>query len=294
MPIVKTAVIGASGYVGSHLWRAYRLAYPDSLGTTFSTANPALAFFDVRYPDIRSLQLVERGYRAVLIASAKPNIAFCEQEKDAAYAVNVRGMLELIRQLGQTSLQVIFLSSDYVFEGNTGGYSDDTETRPTTEYGRQKAYVEKELPSLTDNYLILRLSKIYGIQKGDGTLLDEMACAFAGAREVRAAQDQVFCPTNVADLVRAITAVQARSLRGVLNVCSPERWSRYDIALGLASAMQVSPGQITPISLHELPGMSAWPLDTSMTCTRLAKEVGVQFTPLSDALLRVAAYWQQR
>src|SRR5262249_37689550 len=126
-PIVKTVVIGASGYVGNHLWRAYRLAYPDSLGTTFSTANSDLAFFDIRRRDIHSLSLAGRVYPAVLIASAKPNITFCEQQKDAAYAVNVRGMLELIRQLGQTSLQVIFLSSDYVFEGSTGGYGDDTE-----------------------------------------------------------------------------------------------------------------------------------------------------------------------
>src|SRR6185295_6282774 len=124
---------------------------------------PDLLFFDIRRPAVQSLRLEENGYRAVLIAAAKPNINFCETEKDAAYAVNVRGTLELIRQLGRTSLQVIFLSSDYVFEGDTGGYADDTETRPTTEYGRQKAYVEREVPSLTDNFLILRLSKIYGV-----------------------------------------------------------------------------------------------------------------------------------
>lgn len=290
--MVKTAVIGASGYVGRHLWKAYRLLHPDCVGTAFSNAHPDLSFFDVRRPDISSLQLEERGHEAVLIASAKPKVAFCEQEKDAAYAVNVQGMIELIRQIGRTSLQVIFLSSDYVFEGRTGRYDDDAETRPTTEYGRQKSLVEKELPSLSDNYLILRLSKIYGVQKGDGTLLDEMACSLASGREVHAARDQVFCPAYVEDLVRAINAIQARGLRGVVNVCSPESWSRFDIALGVAKAMQVDPGQVKPILLHEIPAMSGRPLDLSMTCSRMIQEVGEIFTPLQDCIQRVAANWK--
>jgi dTDP-4-dehydrorhamnose reductase len=288
---VKTAVIGASGYVGRHLWEAYRQAYPDVLGTAFSTAHPGLSFFDLREPDIRPLRLEERGHGAALVASAKPNIGFCERHPDEAYAVNVRGTLELVRQLGRTPLQVIFLSSNYVFEGKTGGYGDDAEPRPTTEYGRQKAVVEKEIPSLTDNYLVLRLSWVYGARKGDKTLLDQIASVLAAGGEVRAARDQVFCPTYVGDLVRAVTAIQARGCRGTLNVCGPERWSRYDIALGVARALRVDPGRVKSVSLHQLPGMSGRPLDTSMTCSRLARELGSVFTPLRDCLQRVAANW---
>lgn len=289
--MIKTAVIGASGYVGRHLWRWYRKVYPDCLGTTFSTANPNLAFFDIRRPDIGTLRLEESGHRAVLIASAKPNITFCERQKETAYEVNVRGTLDLIRQLGRTAMQVIFLSSDYVFEGTNGRYADDAETRPTTEYGRQKAFVERELPSLADKYVVLRLSKIYGTCKGDNTLLDEIASRLASGGVVRAAMDQVFCPTHVDDLARAVAAIQDRGLRGVLNVCAPERWSRYNIAAGLARAMHVDPECVQPVSLHELPGMAGRPLDTSMSCPRLEREVGTSFEPLDHSLRQVAANW---
>lgn len=289
---IKTAVIGASGFIGRHLWQSYRQTHPDCLGTGYSASHPGLSLLDIRAPDIQPLRLEETGHRAVLIAAAKPNIGYCDQNQAAAYAVNVAGTLDLIRQVSRTSLQVIFLSSDYVFDGQPDPHPDDEPPRPTTEYGRQKVLVEKEIPALTNNFLILRLSKIFNIQKGDNTLLDEMASALAAGREVRAAHDQTFCPTHIDDLVRAIQGIQANTLRGVLNVASPERWSRYDIAASLAAAMRVNPALVQRIALHEIPAMAGRPLDTSMACGRLQHEVGATFRPFKDCIAQVAGNWR--
>ena len=290
--VPKTAVIGASGYVGRHLWRAYRAVHSDCLGTSFSRANPDLLHFDLRQPNLAVLRLEEQGYRAVLISSAKPNVAYCEQEKAAAYEVNVRGTLDLIEQIGRTSMQTIFLSSDYVFPGDTGGYDDDAPTQPTTEYGRHKAEVERQMPALCGNYLVLRLSKIFGVQKGENTLLDEIAAALLGGREVRAARDQIFSPTYVDDLERAVLAVQTRGLRGVVNVCNPQRWSRAEIAAAVAGALPQATGRVATINLHDIPAMAGRPLNTSMACSRLQREVGAQFTPLTRCIEQIAAAWQ--
>lgn len=290
--MIKTAVIGASGYIGRHLLKSYRIAFADCIGTAFSVNRPGLTFFDIRNPDIGPLSLAETGHKAVLIAAAKANIAFCEQQKEAAYSVNVTGLLEFIRQIGRMDLQVIFLSSDYVFEGGTGSYDDSAETKPTTEYGRHKAIVEKEIPSLARNYLILRLSKIYGIEKGDGTLLDEMATSLASGREIRAARDQMFCPTYVGDLVRVIHGIQDRHLSGTMNVCSPETWSRYDVAVAMAKAIEADSSLVKSISLYDIPSMAGRPLDTSMKCSRLSKELGALFTPLSEHIDRVGLNWK--
>ena len=289
--VIKTAVIGASGFIGSHLCKSYRRAYPDAVGTTFSGTQPSLTYFDIRKTALDSLRLEETGHLAVLIASAKPNVEFCEREKEAAYAVNVLGTIELIRQISRTSLQVIFLSSDYVFEGRTGQYDDDAQTCPTTEYGRQKAQVEKELPALTDNYLILRLSKIFGTDKGDRTLLDDIACSLSSGRRVRVARDQIFCPTDVSDLVRAIQAIQSRDLRGVLNVCNPESCSRHSIARSLAGALRVDSTLVESIGLHDIPAMAGRPLNTSMKCSRLSREAGASFQPLQASVEIVAKNW---
>lgn len=290
---MKTAVIGASGYIGRQLWNAYRGRYPDCVGTTFSAQHPELKRFDIRTPDLGALRLQETGHEAVLIASAKPNIAYCEQHPAEAYAVNVAGTLELVRQIARTRMLAIFLSSDYVFEGTGGPHDDDHPPAPTTAYGRQKAEVERVLPTLTANYLVLRLSKIYGVQKGDGTLLDEMAALLAAGKEVRAARDQVFCPTRIDELVTTVQAIQDKGLRGVLNVCNPERWGRADMALALAEEMAVPRSLVNAISLYDIPAMRGRPLDTSMRPSRLTKEVGARFTPLREDIRRVAQLWRR-
>jgi dTDP-4-dehydrorhamnose reductase len=289
--MIKTAVIGASGYIGRHLLRSYRAKYLDCVGTAFSRISPGLTFFDLREPDIKPLALEDTGHEAVIIASANPLIQQCEEHKTATFAVNVEGTLELVRQLGRTSLQVIFLSSDYVFPGNKGPHDDASETNPSTEYGRHKALVEKEIPALAENHLVVRLSKIFGLEKGDGTLLDEMAGSLSAGRVVMAAADQRFCPTFVGDLVAAIHAIQERGLLGVMNLSSPEIWTRHRMATDLAGAMRVKGGLVKKNSLYDLPSMAGRPLDTSMVCSRLKKEAAISFTPFRECISCVAAQW---
>jgi dTDP-4-dehydrorhamnose reductase len=289
--MIKTAIIGASGFIGSHLWRSYRQSFPDCVGTSFSRHAPGLTPFDIRQPDLAALRLEKTGHEAVLITSARPNVAFCEQQPSAALAVNVGGMLELIRQIGRTSMSVIFLSSDYVFEGTTGQYADNAAMSPTTEYGRQKALVERTIPSLIENFLILRLSKIYGLAKNDGTLLDDIARGLATNQEIKAAADQFFCPTEVTDLVRAIHAIQAHESRRVMNVCSPESWSRYGIACALADAMHLDASRINKVSLHDIPTMKDRPLNTTMIQSSMESNMTLSFADLRDSVRRVAANW---
>ena len=142
--MIKTAVIGASGYIGAHLFRKYRETFPDCIGTGFSRSGQDLISFDLRQPKLEALRLEETGHQAVIIASAMPNIAWCEAHPQESYELNVQGTLELVKQLGKTSLKTYFLSSDYVFNGETGNYSDTAPTSPNTEYGRQKQQLNEK------------------------------------------------------------------------------------------------------------------------------------------------------
>jgi dTDP-4-dehydrorhamnose reductase len=292
--MLKTAIIGASGFVGTHLFNACRAADPATIGTTFSKPDARLTKFDIRTPDLRSLGILDAGIQSIIIASANPNIGYCQDNKDASYAVNVKGTLDLASQAGKLGLQVIFLSSDYVFDGATGGYGDDAHTNPSTEYGRQKEIVEKQLPNLVANHLVLRLSKIYGTQKGDATLIDDFASSLLAGKQLRVATDQIFSPTFVLDLVTAIGLIQNSGETGIFNVCAPEPVSRYNVALETAQALQIREPRLTPIRLHDIPAMAGRPLNTSMKATRLKARFDPTFTPLSQAILKVAQQYMPR
>ena len=122
--MIKTAVVGASGYIGSHLTKKYRSQYPNCVGTSFLSKDKNLISFDIRNPNIDLLNLEKTDHKAVVITSAKSKISYCEKEPLKAHDVNVAGTIQLIKNLSKTSLKIIFLSSDYVFNGTSGKYSD--------------------------------------------------------------------------------------------------------------------------------------------------------------------------
>ena len=106
--MIKTAIIGASGFLGCHLINNYRSQYPDCIGTSYSNHSPNLISFDIKSPDIKPLNLERTGHKAVIIASYISKISYCENEPLKACKVNVDGVLQLIKNLSKTSLKIIF------------------------------------------------------------------------------------------------------------------------------------------------------------------------------------------
>ena len=287
--MIKTAVIGASGYIGRHLLDKYREQFPQCVGTSYSDRVPHLIPFDIREPDFEfSCDLESTGHEAAVIASAIPNISYCENQPVDAYEVNVAGTLKLLMNLSETSLRIIFLSTDYVFDGVQGNFDDNHRTNPSTNYGKHKETIERAITELTDNFLVIRLSKIYGLRKGDNTILDEAASLLHNNAQVFGASDQYFCPTYIGDIVQAIIDVQEENLAGIINICSPEIWSRFEMYTKLAQLMDKDKSLVKEINLYDWPEMRGRPLNTSMVCSRLHQETRTEFVCLEESIDKVA------
>ena len=258
----------------------------------FQTIKTNLLKFDIKNPNIETLNLDRTGHKAVIITAFKSNIFYCENEPSKAYEVNVDGVLQLIKNLSKTTLKIIFLSSEYVFDGIQGSYNDDYPRNPRTVYGKHKKIIEDKIKNLTDNFLVLRLSKNYGLETGDKTILDEAANLLNQKKEVLAACDQYFNPTFVDDLVQSIINIQEKDLKGYINVCAPEIWSRFEMHTRLAKIMNKNINWIKKIKLYDIPIMKGRPLNTSMVCNRLNQETQSMFISLKDAMGKVASNYK--
>lgn len=284
--VPKTAVIGAGGYLGRHLIAAYRAVYPDAVGADVIGPWERL---DLAGPDVRSLRLRESGHEYAVIAAAVTGLARCEQDRAFTRARNVDGTLELARQLTTEGITPIFFSTDNVFDGGEGGYADDAPPRPLNEYGAQKAEVEKRLPEVcAGRCLILRLGKVYGLVRGDRTLLDEMADRLTRGQEVAAARDMIFCPVLVGDVVQAALALQRAGATGLFNVCAPEVWSRLELARAVARALGAGVSLVKDISLDDLHEPYGRPRRANLVCRRLRATVDVPFQPLATSIAAIA------
>jgi dTDP-4-dehydrorhamnose reductase len=258
-------VIGATGFLGRHLMPALP---PDSIGLSSQDFDLAKGG---TLPDCDTL----------IIAGAVTDTRLCEEDP-STHAINVDGPLRIARELRNSPCKIVYFSSDYVFDGKAGPYSDQSPTSPSIAYGRHKAEVESRLPKAKPNSLILRLSRLYGSTPGEFAFINAIAKSIPG----RAATDQVFCPTHVDDVVRGLLALLRQDATGLLNLCAPEAWSRYDIACALAD----DPADVTPISLAELPGLAHWPRDTRMTCSPLAESAVGEFRDVRNAIAKVPKY----
>lgn len=292
----KTAIIGATGILGRNFFLEYKKIHPDCIGTSRDRAREGLSYFDLSSPSVAPLKLAENGHQEALISAGISKMAICEQEKELTRKINVEGISALIRQLVNERIKPIFFSSDIVFDGLTGGYDDEALTQPLNEYAMQKAQIEsfmKKIFKQNSNCLVVRLSKVFSLCKGDGTLLDEMASILKSGGHIRAAQDQVFCPTFVSDLVEVVKILQMKNATGIINVCSPEAWSRYDIALSLAHYMKINPNRIEKISLNDLNEPYARPKNTSMQIKKLERITDFKFTPMKQCIQKAADIWRE-
>ena len=103
-----------------------------------------------------------------------------------------------------------------------------------------------------------------------------------------AADNQYFCPTFIDDLIDTIIKIQAKNLKGYINLCAPEIWSRFDMINLLAQSINQDIHLVKKIKLYDITEMKGRPLNTSMICKRLNQEVETKFVPLKDSIIKIA------
>lgn len=278
--VPKTVVIGGCGFIGSHFLRSYRSFYKDTVGT-HHTEKDGFALFNLNAPELNVENLKTQGYTYALIACAHANLMLCEKDPSSTFKKNVESVLDLAKSLARWGITPILFSTDYVFDGKEGGYSEDSQRNPLNEYGKQKAELEKRLPQVCgENYLLLRLSKVFGLEKGDNTLIDQMATCFMNRQQVKAAKDQIFCPILIEDVVQAVLQLQIQGCRGIFNLCGTEIWSRLELAQELSPANHL----IEEITLDDLDEIFVRPKRTDMSCKKLLETINIKMTPVSQCI----------
>jgi dTDP-4-dehydrorhamnose reductase len=283
------AVVGASGFVGRWLLAALRARHPDAMGTSHRGVG-GLAPLDLSDP-VGVVDLPWSGHVAGAILAATTNVRACEEDPQGSRRVNVEGTLRVAEVMLAAGVQPVFFSSDYVFSGAEGGYGEDAPREPSTEYGRQKVEAEDRLADLAPGALIVRLGKTFSVERGSGTLLDEMAAQLVRGEVIRAATDQVLTPIRVEDVVRAVVALVRHEAQGVRHVCGPPI-TRYELACQLTEAMGLPRERVEAVRLADLGLCPPRPLNTAMTPTiRLSELTKREPIPLRASLAETAAHW---
>lgn len=258
-------IVGASGLVGGNLARNFSARGETVLGTYCAHPRPGLVPYDLRSGDARPFA----GCRAVILSAQLGSIDDYRRRFDEARAAHLDGTIALARRLAECGVQILFLSSDYVFDGEKGLYTEEDPTLPATLYGQYKVLVEQAIREATERHLIFRLSKTYSTRPGEGGAYLEIYERLAAGQRVKAAYNQIFNPTPVEFVCEAIHQCLERGLTGTYHLASECVMSRYEFALSIAERSGLSAGLVDSVDYRSFAFLEPRPLNTSLCVRKL-------------------------
>lgn len=240
--------------------------------------------FSVDVRDYTSLEKIFERFRPEIIIhmAAYGDVDGCEKDHRKAWEINVYGTLSIVRLANIYSRYLIYLSTDYVFDGERGNYSEDDPPNPVNYYGLTKLCGEISVMSSNIDFLVIRASSIYGFGPGRRNFAKFLMKKLSRGEYVKALIDQYTTPTHATLLAEVIIEVIKKRLNGILHVAG-ERLSRYDFALKFAETFGFDKSLVGKACMDDFKWLARRPRDSSLDTSYGRKTLNIDFYSMDKA-----------
>lgn len=182
------------------------------------------------------------------------------------------------------------VSSDYIFDGAKGDYSEDDATAPLNVYGQTKLDMEKAVMEANPDALILRTAVVYGPEKQGKNFVYQLCRKLKAGEGMKVMTDQVSSPTYNRDLAKMTRLlVDSGAPGGIYHACGPNQLSRHEFACEAAKALELDVSLIATVTTPELNQKATRPLAAGMRVDKVVSMLD-GFKPKSVA--EAIADWQ--
>jgi dTDP-4-dehydrorhamnose reductase len=251
---MRILVTGASGLLGLN----FCLTLADSQQITGVSHSNVLK--DVPFQNVQA-NLTSAGSISRLISDHQPhlvvhcaamaNVDVCEKQPDQAMRINAEVPGELAAICREKNIKLVHISTDAVFDGLRGDYSEEDAANPLSVYASSKLAGEKNVLRNYPQALIARVN-FYGFSlRGSRSLAEFFLERLSTGQPVNGFVDVMFCPLYVVALIEILMQMVSKDLSGLYHVVSPESLSKYSFGVSIARKFGFDPGLIQPISVME-------------------------------------------
>src|SRR6266849_9397649 len=239
---MRVMVFGTSGLLGQELVK-------ELSGEQLT----ALSSKDADLRDQARIRDVIRGSRPewIILAAAYTDVDGCESNRELAFAVNCQGAIHVAQAARENGSRLMFLSTDYLFDGTKGSPYEASDTRnPISVYGESKARAEERLLEILPEVCIVRTSWLFGPR---GQCFPATILKLAAERpEIAVVNDQRGCPTFTPDLASTLAQLCRKSARGIVHATNSGDCTRYEFAIEIVRASGM-PTTVKPVTTAEFP-----------------------------------------
>lgn len=282
--MLKILVTGGSGLLGSKIVGAAKDKF--NVVPTHNTASlfPNSIKMDITAEGEVSRILSEFKPDAVIHTAAETNVDKCETDKEHAWRVNIEGTKNIAAACNEMGVKLVYVSTDYVFDGEKGLYKEDDEPNPINYYGRTKLEGERFVQENSDNWCIARASVIYGWSRGKENFATWLINNLSKGVQVKALIDQHVSPTLNVNLADMLLEIATKKFTGILHTAGASRASRYDFAVELAKAFRFDLKLVKQSQMNEMSWNARRPKDSSLNVSRCASLLNSKPLEISEAL----------
>ena len=271
---MRITVFGASGLLGQALVREL----PAEQLTALSSKDA----------DLRDPSQVQRAIRdsrpdSIILSAAYTDVDGCESNRDLAFAVNCEGAVHVAQAAHAAGSRLIFLSTDYVFDGSKGSpYQTSDPRHPINIYGESKARAEERLLEILPDVCIVRTSWLFG--HGGKCFPATILKLAATLPEISVVNDQRGCPTFTRDLASALVQLCRASARGIVHATNSGDCTWHEFATEIVRVSGMPP-VVRPVTTAEFPRPARRPAYSVLSPASL-HAYGTRMPEWQDALRR--------
>jgi len=268
---MKIIVIGGSGLLGHKLVDYFKKEDYKVYATYYSNL--------IEKPNYFNLNITKKNECKKLLNKIKPDVIIncsaytdvdgCEKNKKIAYSVNAIGTKNLAEYSEKISAKLIYISTDYVFDGKKGLYKEDDIVNPVNYYGTTKLDGESFVRDTCNDFIIARTSVIFGFKKNNFALW----CInnLKNKKNINIVTDQFISPTLNTDLSEQLISLIKKNAKGLFHTTGGERISRYDFTTKLSEVFNYDNNLINPIKMNDINWVAKRPIDSSLDVSKVSK-----------------------
>lgn len=228
------------------------------------------------------LETIEKNKPDIVVhAAAMTQPDACELNKEECRVTNVQATAHLAEAAQKAGSTIIYVSTDFVFDGKDGPYKEDDDTAPVNYYGESKLAAEEIIKQSNNRWAIVRTVLVYGnILSGTrSNIVTWVKDNLEQRKNIKVVDDQIRTPTYVEDLSKGIMLIIKNNAQGIFHISGKEVLTPYQMALQVADYFSLDKSLMEKVNASTFSQPAQRPLKTGFVITKAEKELG--FAPVS-------------
>ena len=266
---LKVLVTGSAGLIGRQVVKD--LSNSHQVFSCYNESKPEYGDsvkMDLKNHEMISSILTEKKPEIVIHLGAMTGVDLCEKERTSASEINTKATEIIAKECSKLNSFLVYVSTDYVFDGNLGMYKEDDVTNPLGFYGESKLEGEKVVQNFSTNWCIVRTSTPFGLHPTKKSFPMWVIENLQKQKQIDVLIDQFTSPTYIPNLSRMLIEISERHITEIIHAAGASKISRYEMASMISDKLNLDSTLLKQISIDEMKWVAQRPKDSSLDVSR--------------------------